>query len=59
MESALKYKDRDIKYMLVHVPESCLKLGSTRGCQPRFFFLRRYVYVKAYLTFYSKYLDPE
>jgi len=27
MESALNYKDNDIKYMFVHVPESYLKLG--------------------------------
>jgi len=27
MESALNYKDSDTKYMFVHVPESCLKLG--------------------------------
>jgi len=27
MESALNYKDSDIKYVVVRVPESCLKLG--------------------------------
>jgi len=27
MESAFNYKDCDIKYVLVHIPESCLKLG--------------------------------
>jgi len=27
MESALNYKDSDIKYVFVRVPESCLKLG--------------------------------
>jgi len=27
MESELNYKDCDIKYMFVRVPESCLKLG--------------------------------
>jgi len=27
MECALKYKQSDIKYMFVRVPESCLKLG--------------------------------
>jgi len=27
MESALHYKDCGIKYVLVGVPESCLKLG--------------------------------
>jgi len=26
MESALNYKDCDIKYVLARVPESCLKL---------------------------------
>jgi len=27
MESALNYKDSDMKHVLVRVPESCLKLG--------------------------------
>jgi len=27
MESALNYKDSDIQYVFVSVPESCLKLG--------------------------------
>jgi len=27
MESALNYKDSDIKYVFVRGPESCLKLG--------------------------------
>jgi len=27
MESALNYKDNDIKYVVVRVPESCLKSG--------------------------------
>jgi len=27
MESALNYKDSDIKYVFVRVPESCLPLG--------------------------------
>jgi len=27
MESALDYKDSDIKYVFVRVPESCLKSG--------------------------------
>jgi len=45
MESALNYKDNDIKYMFVHVPESYLKLGWTTDCQPRFIFLRPYLCV--------------
>jgi len=32
MESALIYKDSDIKYVFVHVPKSCLKLGWTTDC---------------------------
>jgi len=43
MESALNYKDSDIKYVLVLVPESCLNIGWTTDCQPRFLFLRRYL----------------
>jgi len=27
MESALNYKDSDVKYVFVRVPESCLKFG--------------------------------
>jgi len=27
MESALNYKDFDMKYVLVRVPESCLNIG--------------------------------
>jgi len=27
MESALNYKDNDIQYVFVRVPESCLKFG--------------------------------
>jgi len=41
MESALNYKDSDIKYVFGRVPESRLKLGWTTGCQPRFLCLRR------------------
>jgi len=41
MESALNYKDNDIKYVVVRVPESCLKSGWTTCCQPRFLCLRR------------------
>jgi len=35
MESALDYKDSDIKYVFVRVPESCLKSGWTTCCQPK------------------------
>jgi len=45
MESALNYKDSDAKYMFVHVPESCLKLGWTTGCERGYLFLRLYLYV--------------
>jgi len=40
MESALNCKDSDIKYVFVRVPENCLKLGWTTGCQRRFRSLR-------------------
>jgi len=40
MESALNYKGSDIKYVFVSVMVSCLKLGWTTGCQPRFLRLR-------------------
>jgi len=33
MESALNYKDCVSKYVFVCVPESCLQLGGTTGCQ--------------------------
>jgi len=45
MESALNYKDSDVKYVFVRVPESCLKFGWTTGCQQRFLCLRRYLCV--------------
>jgi len=45
MESALNFKDSDEKYMFVHVPESCSKLGWTTDCNPRFLFPRRYLCV--------------
>jgi len=41
MESALNYKGSVIKQVLVGVPESCLKLGWTTGCQPISVCLRR------------------
>jgi len=41
MECALNYKDSDIKYVFVRVPESCLKIGWATGCQRRFLCLRR------------------
>jgi len=34
MVSALNYKDCDRKYVLVHAPENCLKLGWTTGFSP-------------------------
>jgi len=40
MESALNYKDSDMKHVLVRVPESCLKLGWTTDCQPTYLCLR-------------------
>jgi len=43
MESALNYKDNDIQYVFVRVPESCLKFGWTTFCQPRFFCFRRHL----------------
>jgi len=45
MESALNYKGSDIKYMFVHVPESCFKIGWTTDCQPISVCLRRQFYV--------------
>jgi len=49
MESALNYKDCDIKYVLARVPESCLKLEWKTYCQPRFVCLRPYLCGKACL----------
>jgi len=49
MESALNYKDCDIKYVLFRVPESCLNIGWTTDFQPRFLFVRAYQSAKAYL----------
>jgi len=49
MESTSNYKDRDRKYVLIRVPESCFKLGWTTGCQPRFLFFRCYLRVQPYL----------
>jgi len=40
MESALNYKDSDIKYVFVRVLESCLKLEWTTDCQPTYLCLR-------------------
>jgi len=57
MESALNYKDSDIKYVFVRGPESCLELGWTTDCQPTYICLRPYLCVKAYLTFCSKSLS--
>jgi len=45
MESALNYKDSDIKYLFVRVPESCLNIGWTTHHQPGFICLRRYLCV--------------
>ena len=59
MKSALNYRDCDIKYVFVHVPESCLNIGWTTDCQPRFLFHRRYLCAKAYLTFCTKSQDSE
>jgi len=59
MESALNYKDSDTKYVFVRVPQSCLKLGRTTGCQPRFRCLRPNLCVKPYKTFCTKSLDSE
>jgi len=43
MESALDYKGSDTKYVFVRVPETCLNVGWTTGCQRRFLCLRRYL----------------
>jgi len=40
MTSALNYKDSDIKYVYARAPKSCLNLGWTTCCQPRFLCLR-------------------
>jgi len=47
MESILNHKDVDAKYVFVRVPENCLKLGWTTGCQPGFISLRPSLCVKA------------
>jgi len=59
MDSALNYKDRDIKYVFVRIPESCLKLGWTTDCQPTYICLRPSLCVKAYEIFCTKFLDSE
>jgi len=59
MESALIHKDCDMKYMFVRFTESCLNIGWRTDCQPKFLFLRRYLCVKSYLTFWMKSLDSE
>jgi len=59
IETALYFKDSDIQYVLVRVPESCLKLGWTTDCQPTYLCLRPNLCVKPYLTFCTKSLDSE
>jgi len=50
MESSLNYKDCDIKYVYVRVPESCLKLGCKTGFQPTSVCLRCYLCIKTVLN---------
>jgi len=59
MESALNHKDFDRKYVLVRVPESCLKVGWTTGCQSISVCLRHNLCEKSYLTFCVKSQDSE